>query len=46
MTHHPKHYSIKAGEATGLSSSLRIWELRYGWPRPLRKENTGSIPIR
>jgi MerR family copper efflux transcriptional regulator len=34
-------YTIKAASvATGLSQSvLRIWELRYGWPLPLRKAN-------
>ena len=34
-------YNIKdASVATGLTPSvLRIWELRYGWPRPRRKAN-------
>jgi len=34
-------YSIKqASELAGLTASvLRIWELRYGWPRPHRKAN-------
>jgi len=37
----PGHVGIKgAGEATGLSANLlRIWELRYGWPRPRRQAN-------
>lgn len=30
----------EAAKATGLSQSvLRIWELRYGWPRPRRQAN-------
>ncbi len=36
-----KLFTIKeASEQTGLSPSiLRIWELRYKWPRPARKAN-------
>ena len=34
-------FNIKeASHATGLTPSvLRIWELRYGWPKPRRKAN-------
>jgi DNA-binding transcriptional MerR regulator len=37
----PSHYNInQVGKACGLSPSvLRIWELRYGWPRPKRNPN-------
>ena len=36
-----KQFDIKeTAKLTGISAStLRIWELRYGWPKPDRKAN-------
>ncbi len=40
-TNEQEAFNIKeASHATGLTPSvLRIWELRYGWPKPKRKAN-------
>lgn len=40
MTHQTQFSIQEAGKACDLNPSvLRIWESRYGWPRPQRREN-------